>query len=109
MMNALFIKEIIVTPNNTLKNICCKNSVDLELKVFYFHHMFSFPLHFFMINDSNKVIHTITQDMHSEICQFFFQTYNYGNITQKRKNVSTYNHQHGTFMKIHTLANHQNA
>jgi hypothetical protein len=31
--------------------------------------------------------------MHSEICHFVFQTYNYGNITKKRKDVIPYNHQ----------------
>jgi hypothetical protein len=30
-----------------------KNSIDLELKVLIPHHMFSFPWHFFMVNDSN--------------------------------------------------------
>ncbi len=55
--------------------------------------MFSFPWHFFMVNDSNKVIPIITQNMHSEICHFVFQTYNYGNITKKRKDVIPYNHQ----------------
>jgi hypothetical protein len=48
--------------------------------------MFSFPWHFFMVNDSNKVIPIITQNMHSEIWHFVFQTYNYGNINKINKN-----------------------
>ncbi len=71
--------------------------------------MFSFPWHFFMVNDNNKVIPIVTQNMFNEIFHSIFQTYNYGNITKKRKDVIKYNHQHETSMKRHILANHSNA
>jgi hypothetical protein len=40
-----------------------KNSIDLELEILNPSPHVFFPFTFFMINDSNKVIHTITQNM----------------------------------------------
>jgi len=57
----------------------------LNQKSLILHHMFAFPWHFFMVNDNNKVIPTILQNMCSEICHSIFQTYNYGNITKKKE------------------------
>jgi hypothetical protein len=62
-----------------------KNSIDLELEVFNPSPHVLFPCNFFMVNDSNKVIPTIIQNMCNEICHFIFQTYNHGNITKKGK------------------------
>jgi hypothetical protein len=69
-----------------------KNSIDIELKVFNPSPHVLFPFALFMINDSNKVIPIIAQNMCNEICHSVFQTYNYDNITKKRKDVITYHH-----------------
>jgi hypothetical protein len=68
MRNAPFIEEIIITPSNVhLKTYVgwevLKIQLTLTLKSLIFHQMFFFPWHFFMVNDSNKMTSTITQNV----------------------------------------------
>jgi hypothetical protein len=55
-------------------------------------HVF-FPLTFFMVNDSSKMIPTIVQTMHCVKFHFVSQTSNFCNTNKKKKNVITKNKQ----------------
>jgi hypothetical protein len=84
-----------------------ENSIEPKLDVLDPSPHVFFPLTFFMVNDSCKMIPNIFQTMHYIKFHFVSQTYNFCNTNKKGKNVITKKNNHGTTsMNMHILFEH---
>jgi hypothetical protein len=84
-----------------------ENSIEPKLEVLDPSPHVFFPLTFFMVNDSCKMIPDIVQTMHCVKFHFVSQTYSFCNTNKKRKNVITKNKQTWTTsMNMHILFEH---
>ncbi len=84
-----------------------KAQLNLNKQAWVPHHRLSLLWHFFVVNDGKKPNRLTSQTMHCLLCHFVYQTCNFGSIAKKRKDMISYNQQHGTTsMKKHILTEH---